>query len=149
MDDGCKQAARPTSPQRMKKKSSRLRVLLPHVACLVLAAAHLARAAQEREPRAVAFVAATHGALALLFLCLGRHDVAAPTGEARGRLRVLVWALSAALTGMFACRVAAAMPRPLALLVYGMAVLVASGGFVLLFLCDAGEYGDAGLGIRT
>lgn len=145
MDDGCncKQAARPTPPhpwmtKKKKKKSSRLGVVvLPLVAFLALAAAHLARAA--REPRDLAFVAAAHGALALLFLCLGRHEAAAPTAEAAtGPIKVGVWALSTALTGMFACRVAPAMPPPLALLVYGMAALVTAGGFVLLFLCNDG-----------
>ncbi|PAN32628.1 hypothetical protein PAHAL_5G501100 [Panicum hallii] len=132
IDDGSKQAAaRPrTSPEQAKSRSLRR---LPHVACLVLAAAHLARA-----PRDLAFVAAAHAALALLLLCVGRHE-AAPTAEARGRLRVLVWALSTALTGLFACRAAAAVPPPLGVLVYGLALLVTAGGFVLLFLGDAGD----------
>ncbi|PUZ58388.1 hypothetical protein GQ55_5G506000 [Panicum hallii var. hallii] len=137
IDDGSKQAAaRPrTSPEQAKSRSLRR---LPHVACLVLAAAHLARAARERAPRDLAFVAAAHAALALLLLCVGRHE-AAPTAEARGRLRVLVWALSTALTGLFACRVAAAVPPPLGVLVYGLALLVTAGGFILLFLGDAGD----------
>ncbi|KAF8705768.1 hypothetical protein HU200_030971 [Digitaria exilis] len=130
-------------------KSSRLRVLLPYVAYLVPAIAHLARAARgERRREDVAFVLAAHGALALL-LCLGRHE-AAPTAAARGRIRARVWALSTALTGLFASRVAPAMPPPLGVLVYAMALLVAAGGFALLFLCDdAGdEDGAASLGIR-
>ncbi|OEL33770.1 hypothetical protein BAE44_0005214 [Dichanthelium oligosanthes] len=147
MDDGCKQAAAPTSPPRMKN-SRRLRVMLPHAACLVLAAAHLARAVREREPRDVAFVVAAHAALALLFLCVGRHEEAATTSEARGRLRLWVWALSTALTGLFASRVAPAMPPPLGLLIYGMAVLVTAGGFALQVLCDAGD-GAASVGTRT
>jgi hypothetical protein len=43
---------------------------------------------------------------------------------ARGRLRVWVWALSTVLTGLFACRVAPAVPPPLGLLLYGLALLV-------------------------
>nr|CAB3475970.1 unnamed protein product [Digitaria exilis] len=148
MDDGYKQqSAGP--PQRMTK-SSRLRALLPYVASLVPAIAHLARAARgERRREDVAFVVAAHGALALLLLCLGRHE-AAPTAAARGRIRAWVWALSTALTGLFACRVAPAMTPPLGVLVYDMALLVAAGGFALLFLCDdAGDgAGAASLGIR-
>ncbi|CAO2185962.1 unnamed protein product [Urochloa humidicola] len=136
MEDGCKQGAGPTSPQQ-QTKSSRLHVLLLYVACVVPTAAHLARAVRERDPRNLAFVTAAHGALALLFLCLDRFEKAT-TAEARKRLRIWVWALSTALTGLFAGRVAPAMPPPLGLLVYGMAVLVSAGGFVLLFLCDAG-----------
>ncbi|CAL4965697.1 unnamed protein product [Urochloa decumbens] len=146
MDDAYKQAAGPTSPQ-LTKKSSRLRVLLPYAACAVPAAAHLVRAVREREPRGLAFVAAAHGVLALLFLCLGRFEKA-PTAEARGRLRLWVWALCTALTGLFAGRVAPAMPPPLGLIVYGMAMLVSAGGFVLLFLCDAGDDGAAS-GLET
>ncbi|CAO2205338.1 unnamed protein product [Urochloa humidicola] len=131
MEDVCKQAAGPTPPPQLTKKSSRIRVLLPYAACAVPAAAHLARAVRDREPRGLAFVAAAHGILALLFLCLGRFE-AAPTAEARRRLRVWVWALSTALTGLFAGRVAPAMPPPLGLLVHGTALLVVAGGFVLL-----------------
>jgi hypothetical protein len=55
--------------------------------------------------------------------------------------------LSTSLTDLFASRVAPAVPPAMALLVYGSALLVAAGGFVLLFLCDAGDgHGAAGLG---
>ena len=146
IDDGSKQAAAgASSPEQAKSRRSLRR--LPHVACLALAAAHLARAARELAPRDLAFVAAAHAALALLLLCVGRHE-AAPTAEARGRLRVCVWALSTALTGLFACRVAPALPPPLGVLVYGLALLVTAGGFVLLFLCDAGDDGAASFGTR-
>ena len=74
--------------------------------------AYSSRPPTSREPRDLAFVVAAHAALALLLLCVGRHE-AAPTAEARGRLRVCVWALSTALTGLFACRVAPAVPPPL------------------------------------
>ncbi|CAO2161350.1 unnamed protein product [Urochloa humidicola] len=146
MEDGCKQGAGPTLPQQ-QTKSSRLHVLLLYAACVVPAAAHLARAVREREPRGMAFVAAAYGALALLFLCLGRFEKA-PTAEARKRLRIWVWALSTALTGLFAGRVAPAMPPPLGMLVYGMALLVSAGGFVLLFLCDDGDGAASALGTR-
>jgi len=40
------------------------------------------------------------------------------------------------------------LPPPLGVLVYGLALLVTAGGFVLLFLCDAGDDGAASLGTR-
>lgn len=141
MDDGYKQQA--SGPPPSRTKSSRLRALLPQVACLVPAAAHLARIARG-EQRDVGFVVAAHGVLALLLLCLGRH-AAAPTAAARARLRAWVWALSTALTGLFACRVAQAMPPPLGMLVYGMALVVTAGGFALVFLCD--DAGDSAAGL--
>ncbi|KAJ1282244.1 hypothetical protein BS78_03G036900 [Paspalum vaginatum] len=140
----CKGAvpAAPRSPEHQQRRSWRRAVLLG-TGC-GLAAVNLARA-----PGDLAFVVPAHAVLALLFLCLGRFEEAPPpTPEARAPLRACVWALSAALTAMFTCRVAPAMPSPLNLLVYGMALLVTAGGFVLLVplrICDAGD-GDGGQG---
>ncbi|KAG8053131.1 hypothetical protein GUJ93_ZPchr0001g30755 [Zizania palustris] len=124
------------------------RRLLPCVACLLVAAQFAAatyRAA--RDPGDLCFVATAYSMLAVLLYLVGRSESLAADGSsaaavARERLKLPVWALSAALTALFTSRVAPMMPPPLRAVVVAMALLVTVGGFFLLFLCDAGNAYD-------
>ncbi|XP_040375999.1 uncharacterized protein LOC121053300 [Oryza brachyantha] len=143
-----KQQQRGQAPQESGDSALRraARRLLPCVACLVVAA-HVAACAYRAagDPRELAFVAAAYAMLAALLCCVGRFEAlaaaaaSAAAAAARERLRLPVWVLSTALTALFSARVAPVMPPPLDALVVAMAVLVAVGGFCLLFLCDAGN----------
>ncbi|KAJ1254356.1 hypothetical protein BS78_10G040500 [Paspalum vaginatum] len=86
---------------------------------------------------AVAFVLAADAALALLFLCL--RELERPAGRGggagrRGNIKAAVWALTTALTVMFASRVSPLMPAAVAAGVWIVAVATAAGGFWALFL---------------
>ncbi|KAG6485159.1 hypothetical protein ZIOFF_053688 [Zingiber officinale] len=84
------------------------------------------------DPSAVAFVATSYLDLLLLFWCLHKFETAPE--ENRGWLKAAVWILATLLTVMFSGKVAAIMPWPVALLVYGMAAATAVGGFWAFFL---------------
>ncbi|WVZ82521.1 hypothetical protein U9M48_029775 [Paspalum notatum var. saurae] len=83
---------------------------------------------------AVAFVLTADAALALLFLCLREFEQAHGDAGRRRNIKAAVWALTTALTGMFASRVAPLMPPAVAAGVWIVAVATGAGGFWALFL---------------
>ncbi|KAJ3701388.1 hypothetical protein LUZ61_005093 [Rhynchospora tenuis] len=82
----------------------------------------------------LAFVVVSYFALLLLFWCLHLFERAAPDGARRMQLKTAVWSLSTLITVMFAYRVAALMPLPLAVVVWVMATTVPVGGFYAFFI---------------
>ncbi|KAJ1685457.1 hypothetical protein LUZ63_016847 [Rhynchospora breviuscula] len=82
----------------------------------------------------LAFVVVSYFALLLLFWCLHLFERAAPDGPRRMQLKTAVWSLSTLITVMFAYRVAALMPLPLAVVVWVMATTVPVGGFYAFFI---------------
>uniref|UniRef100_A0A0E0HAE7 Uncharacterized protein n=1 Tax=Oryza nivara TaxID=4536 RepID=A0A0E0HAE7_ORYNI len=102
-----------------------------------------------REPWDLAFVLFSYADLGLLFLCLSVYERLPPppleevqegdSGDdgaaVRWRLKMVVWALSTALSVAFAWRVAAVMPAPaMKAALWGMTSTVAVAGFYLLFV---------------
>uniref|UniRef100_J3MB93 Uncharacterized protein n=1 Tax=Oryza brachyantha TaxID=4533 RepID=J3MB93_ORYBR len=85
---------------------------------------------RSRADASVVFVLASYAALVLLFSCLAAFDRAAPGSAARGRRGRAVWAL----TAMFAWKVAALMPVPVAAVVWALAVATSLGGFLTIFV---------------
>ncbi|KAF0910770.1 hypothetical protein E2562_004748 [Oryza meyeriana var. granulata] len=83
---------------------------------------------------AVVFVLGSYAALLLLFHCLSAFERAPPGSAARERLKRTVWALSTFVTAMFAWKVAALMPPPVAAVVWGLAVATSIGGFLAFFV---------------
>ncbi|KAL6615462.1 hypothetical protein ACP70R_037732 [Stipagrostis hirtigluma subsp. patula] len=102
------------------------------------AAVHRARARGDTSSAMFAAVSAL--LLAALLAAVVAHERAAGGaggGLRRGQLKAAAWALSAALTGMFAHRVAALAPAPSsAILVWGAGAATAAGGFYCLFVHD-------------
>lgn len=92
------------------------------------------RSGARGDAGAVAFVVASYAALLLLFACLRAYERAAPGAPARAPLKRAVWAATALLTTMFAWKVAALMPWPVAAVVWGLAAATVVGGFVALFV---------------
>ncbi|WOK93887.1 hypothetical protein Cni_G02588 [Canna indica] len=84
------------------------------------------------EPSAVAFVVIAYLDLVLLFWCLRRFETSSESN--RGKYKAAVWSLATLLTAMFSHKVAAIMPWPVALIVYGMTVVTAGGGFWAFFV---------------
>ncbi|CAL9091846.1 unnamed protein product, partial [Musa textilis] len=84
------------------------------------------------DPWAVAFVVVAYVDLLLLFWCLRKFERS--TESNRGGLKAAVWFLATLLTGMFAHKVAAIMPWPIAAIVYCMAAATAGGGFWAFFI---------------
>ncbi|KAG6538342.1 uncharacterized protein LOC122038253 [Zingiber officinale] len=80
----------------------------------------------------VAFITTSYLDLLLLFWCLRKFETSAE--ENRGWLRAAVWVLATLLTVMFSGKVAAVMPWPVSLVVYGMAAVTAVGGFWAFFI---------------
>ncbi|CAO2179444.1 unnamed protein product [Urochloa humidicola] len=111
------------------------------------------RALARGDAGAAAFVAAATALLCVLLAVVREHDEAARRRR-RGRgllLRAAAWALSAALTAMFARRVAALAPGPgVAGLVWTMAGVTVAGGFCCLFVhgCGAADDDDDVVGGR-
>ncbi|CAM0149270.1 unnamed protein product [Urochloa decumbens] len=103
------------------------------------------RALGRGDAGAAAFVAAATALLCALLATVRAHERAARRRR-RGLLRAAAWALSAALTAMFAHRVARLAPTlPVAALVWGMAGTTMAGGFCCLFVHgeDVGRHGGA------
>ncbi|CAL9043950.1 unnamed protein product, partial [Musa banksii] len=84
------------------------------------------------DPWAVGFVVVAYVDLLLLFWCLRKFERS--TESNRGGLKAAVWFLATLLTGMFAHKVAAIMPWPVAAIVYCMAAATAGGGFWAFFI---------------
>ncbi|XP_039843781.1 uncharacterized protein LOC120703693 [Panicum virgatum] len=93
------------------------------------------------DAAAVAFVAFSYVDLVLLFCCLRWFESAAPGSPARGHLKVAVWVLTTLLTLAFSYKVAAIMPVPVQILVWGMAAATVLGGFYAFFLHREGKDG--------
>lgn len=91
------------------------------------------------DAAAVAFVAFSYVDLVLLFVCLRWFEKAAPGSSARGKLKVAVWVLTTLLTFVFSYKVAAIMPVPVQILVWGMAAATVMGGFYAFFLHSEGK----------
>ncbi|CAL9751743.1 unnamed protein product [Musa acuminata subsp. burmannicoides] len=85
------------------------------------------------DPSAVAFVVIAYADLLLLLRCV--RCLEGGTAADRPRLKAAVWCLATLLTLMFSYKVAAIMPRPVAVMVWSMAAAVCLGGFWALFLC--------------
>ncbi|CAL5045855.1 unnamed protein product [Urochloa decumbens] len=106
---------------------------------LTLASAMSAyRAAAAGDVGSTAFVAVSYATLLLLFRSLRAYERlppgAADDGRRRRRLKREVWALCALLSGLFAWKVAAAMPSwPAAAAIWAMAVVTAVFGFAAMF----------------
>lgn len=83
---------------------------------------------------AISFVLTAYLSLLLLFWCLRSIERAGPNAPQRGRLKAYVWFLCTLLTGMFSYKVAAVMPWPVDLVVWGLASSVIIGGFYVFFL---------------
>jgi len=91
------------------------------------------RSLHRGDHSAAMFVTAAALLLAALHVTVRAHERAAR--RRRGALKALAWALSSALTGMFAHRVAAIAPAPpFAVMVWSMAGAAVTGGFYLLFV---------------
>ena len=88
------------------------------------------RSLRRGDHSAAMFVTAAALLLAALHVTVRAHERAAR--RRRGALKALAWALSSALTGMFAHRVAAI--APFAVMVWSMAGAAVTGGFYLLFV---------------
>jgi protein involved in temperature-dependent protein secretion len=90
------------------------------------------RALARGDTASAAFAAAAAALVAALLAAVRAHEA---EGGRRRRLRVVAWALSAALTGMFARRVAGLAPdTAVAALVWAMAGVTTAGGFCCLFV---------------
>ncbi|KAJ1284072.1 hypothetical protein BS78_03G175600 [Paspalum vaginatum] len=101
------------------------------------------RALRHGDAPAAAFVAAATVLVAALLATVSAHGRARDERR-RGLLKAAAWALSAALTAMFARRVAALAPAPaVAALVWTMAGSTVAGGFYCVFV-HAGDAGDRG-----
>ncbi|CAO2190821.1 unnamed protein product [Urochloa humidicola] len=104
------------------------------------------RALARGDAGAAAFVAAATALMCALLAVVREHDEAARRRRGRGRgllLRAAAWALSAALTAMFARRVAALTPGPgVAGLVWTLAGVTVAGGFCCLFVHGRGADDD-------
>ncbi|XP_009390128.2 uncharacterized protein LOC135613332 [Musa acuminata AAA Group] len=85
------------------------------------------------DASAVTFVAVAYADLWLLFRCL-RALERGGEGANNWRLRAAVWSLVTLLTSMFSYKVAAVMPWPVSVVVWGMAAAVAMGGFWAFFV---------------
>lgn len=87
-----------------------------------------------REPWGIAFVVTSYLDLMLLFWCLRQFE---RTPEGSPKIKILkkaVWSLTTLLTTMFAYRVAATMPLPVAAAVWAMAGLTVGTGFYVFFI---------------
>ncbi|CAO2165331.1 unnamed protein product [Urochloa humidicola] len=106
------------------------------------------RALARGDAGAAAFVAAATALLCALLAVVREHEAARRRRRGRGLLlRAAAWALSAALTAMFARRVAALAPGPG--LVWTMAGVTVAGGFCCLFVHGRGaDDGDDVVGGR-
>ncbi|WOL00332.1 hypothetical protein Cni_G09045 [Canna indica] len=87
------------------------------------------------DPWNAAFVVLSYAVLLALFYCLRLFETA-PSEASRGPLKMWVWVLSAILIVMFTHRVAAIMPLPVAMLVWGLAAATTCGGFYALFVYE-------------
>ncbi|CAL4962965.1 unnamed protein product [Urochloa decumbens] len=106
------------------------------------------RALGRGDAGAAAFIVAATALMCALLATVRAHEWAAPEAVARRRalLRAAAWALSAALTAMFAHRIAGLAPAPIvATLVWGMAGTTVVGGFCCLFVHgdEIGRHGGA------
>ncbi|XP_074587831.1 uncharacterized protein LOC141843677 [Curcuma longa] len=81
---------------------------------------------------AVTFIMTSYLDLLLLFWCLRKFETSAE--ENRRRLRAAVWVMGTLLTVMFSVNVAAVMPWPVSMAVYGMAAVTGVGGFWAFFI---------------
>ncbi|XP_020099212.1 uncharacterized protein LOC109717733 [Ananas comosus] len=86
------------------------------------------------NPWLVSFVVLSFLDLLLLFYCLHLHEAAPRNSPRRRHLRTAVWFLASFLTVMFSYRVAAMMPLPVAVLVWGAAALTVGLGFYWFFI---------------
>ncbi|XP_064993890.1 uncharacterized protein LOC135630690 [Musa acuminata AAA Group] len=85
------------------------------------------------DASAVTFVVVAYADLWLLFRCLRALECGGE-GANNWRLRAAVWSLVTLLTSMFSYKVAAVMPWPVSVVVWGMAAAVAMGGFWAFFV---------------
>ncbi|KAM0873605.1 hypothetical protein ACQ4PT_037971 [Festuca glaucescens] len=90
-------------------------------------------------PAAVSFAVFSYLNLVLLFYCLRRLENAEPDSPARGKLKIAVCVLATLLTAVVTYKVAAVMPLPVQILVWGMAATTVGGGFYSFFLCQEGK----------
>ena len=105
---------------------------------LLSSGAAASRALGRGDAGAAASVAAATTLVATLLAAVRAHD-RARGARRRGLLGAAAWALSAALTDMFARRVAAVAPGPAAAtLVWALAGATVAGGFCCLFVHGRG-----------
>ena len=115
---------------------------------LLSSGAAASRALGRGDAGAAASVAAATTLVAALLAAVRAHD-RAPGARRRGLLGAAAWALSAALTDMFARRVAAVAPGPAAAaLVWALATATVAGGFCCLFVHDPDHHVVGGRGAR-
>jgi hypothetical protein len=89
---------------------------------------------RSRDFWAIAFVVFSYLNLVLLFSLLRWYEQV-PESPRRHRIKVAVWLLTTLLTAMFAYKVAAVMPLPVAVLVWAMTGATAFG-FYAFFIHD-------------
>ncbi|KAJ3701394.1 hypothetical protein LUZ61_005099 [Rhynchospora tenuis] len=87
----------------------------------------------------VSFVIVAYLNLLLLFWCLRLFQRAGQNAPQRPRIKAYVWSLSTLLTCMFSYKVAAIMPWPVDLVVWGLGSSVVIGGFYVFFLYRDGN----------
>lgn len=83
---------------------------------------------------AILFVAFSYLDLVSLFCCLRWYERTTPESPRREHLKMAVWLLTTMLTAVFSYKVAAIMPFPVQVLVWGMAGATVLGGFYAFFL---------------
>ncbi|GJN18542.1 hypothetical protein PR202_gb05714 [Eleusine coracana subsp. coracana] len=94
------------------------------------------RARSRGDVSSAIFVAASTLLLLALLAAVRAHEHAG-SRRRRGQLKAVAWALSSALTVMFAHRVAALAPTPaFAAMVWSLAAATVAGGFYFLFVHD-------------
>uniref|UniRef100_A0A0D9VDS5 Uncharacterized protein n=1 Tax=Leersia perrieri TaxID=77586 RepID=A0A0D9VDS5_9ORYZ len=88
----------------------------------------------ERDLPTISFVVFSYVDLLLLFYCLRLFEKTPPESPRRHHIKTAVWLLTTMLTAVFSYKVAAIMPFPVQLLVWGMAAATVVGGFYAFFL---------------
>lgn len=83
---------------------------------------------------AVAFVVFSYVDLVFLFWCLRWYEREEQGSGSRERLKMAIWLLATMLTLAFSYKVAAIVPVPEQILVWGMADATVLGGFYAFFL---------------
>jgi hypothetical protein len=83
---------------------------------------------------AIFFVSFSYVDLVSLLYCLHWYERAPPKSPCRKHLKIAVWLLTTMLTIAFSYKVAAIMPFPVQVLVWGMAGTTVLSGFYCFFL---------------
>ncbi|CAN6271943.1 unnamed protein product [Urochloa humidicola] len=86
------------------------------------------------DTMAIAFVGFCYGDLVALLICLTMYERARAGSAKRTCLKIAVWVLTTLLTFAFSYKVAAAMPAPVAVLVWLITFATVSGGFIAFFV---------------